>query len=168
MELQGETLPLGSLILDVGCGSGLSGDVLSERGYQWTGCDISGDMLLLAKQEAESSRQECKRHEGNKHEGKRHARKTPDLMENDISQGLPFRKNVFDAAISISVLQWLSDAELTVFFASLFDCLADTGSAVLQVYPTSPKQGECMVKLASEVSALVIPFTQLSWSAPPD
>ena len=34
-----------SLILDIGCGSGLSGDVLDEYGYAWVGMDISKDML---------------------------------------------------------------------------------------------------------------------------
>ena len=36
-----------ALILDVGCGSGLSGQVLEEAGYYWIGCDISKDMLQV-------------------------------------------------------------------------------------------------------------------------
>ena len=28
-----------SMILDVGCGSGLSGKVLEEQGHYWVGCD---------------------------------------------------------------------------------------------------------------------------------
>jgi 18S rRNA (guanine1575-N7)-methyltransferase len=35
-------------ILDVGCGSGLSGDVLEQAGHFWVGCDVSRDMLLVA------------------------------------------------------------------------------------------------------------------------
>jgi 18S rRNA (guanine1575-N7)-methyltransferase len=38
-----------SLVLDVGCGSGLSGRVLEERGHVWVGCDVSRDMLAIAK-----------------------------------------------------------------------------------------------------------------------
>lgn len=38
-------------VLDVGCGSGLSGDCLTESGHQWIGCDISNDMLLVAKEQ---------------------------------------------------------------------------------------------------------------------
>ena len=34
-----------SHILDIGCGSGLSGEVLSEAGYSWTGVDIAPAML---------------------------------------------------------------------------------------------------------------------------
>jgi hypothetical protein len=32
-------------ILDIGCGSGISGEQLSESGHQWVGLDISRDML---------------------------------------------------------------------------------------------------------------------------
>lgn len=41
-------------ILDIGCGSGLSGEVLSEAGYSWTGVDIAPAMLGVAvKREVE-------------------------------------------------------------------------------------------------------------------
>lgn len=36
---------LSSFLLDVGCGSGLSGECITENGHYWTGCDISKDML---------------------------------------------------------------------------------------------------------------------------
>lgn len=32
-------------ILDIGCGSGLSGDVIEEHGHMWVGVDISPSML---------------------------------------------------------------------------------------------------------------------------
>lgn len=34
-----------SLLLDIGAGSGLSGEILTDEGHHWVGCDISGDML---------------------------------------------------------------------------------------------------------------------------
>lgn len=34
-----------SFILDIGCGSGLSGSVLEENGHFWIGMDISTAML---------------------------------------------------------------------------------------------------------------------------
>lgn len=37
-----------SYILDIGCGSGLSGQVLEEQGHVWVGCDVSRDMLHVA------------------------------------------------------------------------------------------------------------------------
>lgn len=33
------------LLLDIGCGSGLSGSVLEENGHMWIGMDISNAML---------------------------------------------------------------------------------------------------------------------------
>lgn len=33
------------LLLDIGCGSGLSGTVLEENGHMWIGMDISSSML---------------------------------------------------------------------------------------------------------------------------
>lgn len=37
------------LLLDLGCGSGISGAVLTQHGHAWVGCDISTDMLALAQ-----------------------------------------------------------------------------------------------------------------------
>ena len=44
------SLPTGrpSYILDVGCGSGLSGQELENAGHYWVGCDISRDMINVA------------------------------------------------------------------------------------------------------------------------
>lgn len=39
-----------SFILDIGCGSGLSGQVLEEQGHVWVGCDVSRDMLEVANE----------------------------------------------------------------------------------------------------------------------
>jgi len=55
-------LPVGKAgyILDVGCGSGLSGLALEKAGHYWVGCDISADMLSHAavriQREAECGR----------------------------------------------------------------------------------------------------------------
>ena len=42
-------------VLDVGCGSGLSGKVLEEEGHIWVGCDVSRDMLEVARERMEDS-----------------------------------------------------------------------------------------------------------------
>lgn len=46
-----------SFILDVGCGSGLSGQVLEEHGHVWVGCDVSRDMLNMANERIERKRE---------------------------------------------------------------------------------------------------------------
>jgi 18S rRNA (guanine1575-N7)-methyltransferase len=45
-------LPAGEpcLLLDIGCGTGLSGATLRKAGHTWIGADISREMLLIAKQ----------------------------------------------------------------------------------------------------------------------
>ena len=122
-----------SLILDVGCGSGLSGEILSdvppEEGgpHTWVGMDISPSMLDVALQ---------REVEG-------------DLLLADIGQGVPFRPGSFDAAISISAIQWLCNAEtsdvrpearLRRFFEGLYACLRRGGRAVCQFYPKNDVQ----------------------------
>ena len=108
------------LLLDVGCGTGLSGEVLEEAGHQWVGCDISRDMLNVAQ---------SREVEG-------------DLCHHDMGCGLPFRQGMFDGAISISAVQWLCYSDraecnprqrLLAFFQSLYKCLRRGARAVLQV-----------------------------------
>jgi 18S rRNA (guanine1575-N7)-methyltransferase len=122
-----------SLILDVGCGSGLSGEILSrvpsEAGgpHTWIGMDISPSMLDVALQREVDG----------------------DLLLADIGQGVPFRPGSFDAAISISAIQWLCNAEssdvnpegrLRRFFESLYASLRRGGRAVCQFYPKNDVQ----------------------------
>ena len=125
------------LILDIGCGSGLSGSVLTDHGYNWIGVDISSSMLEVAK--------------GNEAEG--------DLINLDIGQGFSFRPGSFDYAISVSALQWLCIAEkasynvnrrLKSFFVSLYKCLAIGARCAFQFYPANPEQINMITKAALE------------------
>ena len=130
-----------SLILDIGCGSGLSGSILStvpssEGGpHIWVGMDISASMLDIALQRDVEG----------------------DLLLTDIGQGVPFRAGTFDAAISISAVQWLCNAEssdmrpqdrLAKFFGGLFASLRRGGRAVCQFYPKNEQQ-KAMVSQAA-------------------
>ncbi|XP_024390204.1 18S rRNA (guanine-N(7))-methyltransferase RID2 [Physcomitrium patens] len=123
------------LLLDIGCGSGLSGETLSENGHHWIGMDISEAMLDVAlERETEG-----------------------DLLLSDIGQGMPFRPGTLDGAISISAVQWLCNADkscnnprlrLKAFFGTLYKCLARGARAVLQIYPESPQQLEMISSAA--------------------
>ena len=77
------------LILDIGCGSGISGHVLSEHGHAWVGMDIAPAMLNVARERGVEG----------------------DLVYSDMGQGFGFRAGTFDAAVSVSALQWLCSAE---------------------------------------------------------
>ncbi|ESZ97978.1 methyltransferase [Sclerotinia borealis F-4128] len=122
-----------SLLLDIGCGSGLSGEILTavsedEGGpHVWVGMDISASMLDVALQRDVEG----------------------DLMLSDIGQGVPFRAGSFDAAISISAIQWLCNADssevsssgrLSRFFNGLYASLKRGGRAVCQFYPKNDEQ----------------------------
>lgn len=115
------------LLLDIGCGTGLSGEVLEEQGHSWVGTDISLNMLSVALERGV---------EGG-------------LVHDDMGGGLSFRDGVFDGAISISAIQWLCHAEtseqnprkrLAKFFESLYKTLRRGARAVLQFYPQNPEQ----------------------------
>lgn len=80
-----------------------------------------------------------------------------DLLLSDIGQGLAFRPASFDGAISISVIQWLCNADksshrphqrLAKFFQSLYICLARGARAVFQFYPENPQQIEMITNSA--------------------
>jgi len=134
-------LPGPSLILDIGCGSGLSGEILSELEpdeggpHVWVGMDISPSMLDIALQRDVEG----------------------DLLLADIGQGVPFRPGSFDAAISISAIQWLCSAEnsetspagrLSRFFNGLYASLRRGGRAVCQFYPKNDQQKKMITEAA--------------------
>jgi 18S rRNA (guanine1575-N7)-methyltransferase len=130
-----------SLILDIGCGSGLSGEIVSSvpasdgGPHTWIGMDISASMLDIALQRDTEG----------------------DLLLADMGQGVPFRAGTFDAAISISAVQWLCGAEssddepkarLRRFFDGLYASLRRGGRAVCQFYP----RDETQRKMVSEAA----------------
>ena len=155
-----------SMILDIGCGSGLSGKVLEEMGHVWVGCDVSRDMLTVARermdQQAEDARTEDQMDDGDaSDEGENDVMaSTGDLMHHDMGTGLPFRPATFDACISISALQWLCYSNsanhnprrrLTRFFSSLYTVLKRGGRAVLQFYPETAEQAVLISETATKV-----------------
>jgi 18S rRNA (guanine1575-N7)-methyltransferase len=107
-------LPLDSspkFLLDIGCGTALSGEVIEEHGHYWIGMDISRHMLNVASDRDLIG----------------------DLIQSDMGEGLPFRPGTFDGAISVPALQWLCNSDskdqipqkrLKVFFETLYASLA--------------------------------------------
>lgn len=102
-----------AVILDVGCGSGLSTAVLRDASYACVGLDISREMLK---------------------QGTQHG----DTVLADVASGLPLRPCSCDGAISVSALQWLvanqGQEQAALFFTSLQRVLRPGSRAVLQVY----------------------------------
>lgn len=126
-----------SFILDIGCGSGLSSQVLEEDGHVWVGMDISSDMLNVANE---------RELEG-------------DLFLQDIGQGVGYRPGTFDGCISISVIQWLCNADkhshnprkrLHRFFSTLYQAMARGARCVFQFYPENNAQTDMIVAAATK------------------
>jgi len=105
----------------------------------WVGVDIAPSMLEVAlEREVEG-----------------------DLFLQDIGQGFGFRPGSFDGAISISVIQWLLNAEtshptsspprrLARFFTTLHSALRNPSRAVLQFYPSSDDQIQLITAIAQK------------------
>ena len=101
-------------MLDLGCGSGLSGELLTEKGHTWvvgakpccsSAFGLSGQAGLLktcAWQGLDISEAMLDVAQEREVEG--------DLCHHDLGDGLPFRPGTFDGAISISAVQWLCNA----------------------------------------------------------
>ncbi|XP_014786890.1 probable 18S rRNA (guanine-N(7))-methyltransferase isoform X1 [Octopus bimaculoides] len=128
-------------ILDVGCGSGLSGECLTEDGHIWVGIDISSAMLDVALERDSDG----------------------DFLLGDMGHGMPFRAGTFDGVISISAIQWLCNADkkthhpvkrLFKFFSSLYACMARGARAVFQLYPENGQQLELITQQAMKAGFL--------------
>ncbi|VDO36093.1 unnamed protein product [Haemonchus placei] len=130
-----------AFLLDIGCGTGISGGVLANAGHCWVGLDISRPMLEIASQDDEDRDN------------------MGDFILADMGNGVPFLPGVFDGAISISAIQWLCHANSTDqnpkrrlhrFFQTLYGCLGRGTRAVFQFYPENEHQSALIMSLATK------------------
>ena len=129
LEILNKTPP--ALYLDVGCGTGISMQVLREAGFGGIGIDIAEPMLAIARQ------------------------KGLKVFKADFTIQIPFDSNYFDYIISISTLQWifhgfkpatiLEKGKNTV--AEMYRVLKPQGVAIIQFYP----QNEDQLTLAGKI-----------------
>lgn len=170
------------LLLDLGCGSALSGQVLSALGHMWLGIDISPAMLDVANQrrlhtdddmgeEEDDDDDEQGEDEG---ESGGQLRGCGDLLLGDLGAGVPLRPGCCDGAVSVSALQWLCQADhthhqparrLAALFTSLYACLSRGARAVFQFYPESSAHVEMVTVQAMRAGftgGLVVDFPNSS------
>lgn len=122
------------LILDLGCGTGFSSEILAENGFRVIGIDILRDMLYKAHNK----------------------RKSISLYNNiflilaDIKH-LPLRKNIIDHIISVSAYNFILDNYLNVenklrilntTAKSLYQLLKENGRIIIEFYPKNEKELE--------------------------
>jgi len=127
--LQELALSDGSFVLDAGCGSGFSMESALAATKSIFGFDISSELLLVAKRKG-----------------------IKNLARADFTT-IPFRKNAFDAIISLSALQWFDprdEHDVKDHYAEIaeefFRLLKIGGKAGLQFYPATEREWEIAVK----------------------
>ncbi|CAO4369968.1 unnamed protein product [Caenorhabditis nigoni] len=139
-------------LLDIGCGTGMSSEVILDAGHMFVGVDVSRPMLEIARQDEDLE--------------------SGDFVHQDMGLGMPFRPGSFDGAISISAIQWLCHANasdenprkrLLFFFQSLYGCLGRGSRAVFQFYPENDEQCDLIMGQAHKAGfngGLVVDFPE--------
>lgn len=114
-------LPKGQpcFILDVGCGSGLSGRVLEEQGHVWVGCDISHDMLMVANERIQGGEK------GNSEGSEKEAMIDDDdsFSEEDDEESISDKKqlrSVGDLMHHVRIHRWIRVLCLFIFSIPIF------------------------------------------------
>ena len=86
LEMLESTMPPGSKVLDVGCGTGEMAATLAKRGYEVWGVDIAEPMVRYASHRHESGR----------------------FRVGDLEH-IPFDDDTFDAVVCLGVIEYLPD-----------------------------------------------------------
>lgn len=100
----------GMKVLDVGCGTGIFSIKLAKLGCRVTGIDISGGMLEIARKKAVSENLDI------------------EFLKMDACK-LEFADETFDAAISVTVLEFVQD--YSKFLDELFRVVKKNGQIVI-------------------------------------
>lgn len=120
-----------SLILDLGCGTGYSSEVLIENGFRVIGVDVLDEMILKAGKKK-----------------KEHDYIDLDLIMADINN-LPFRYNTIDHAISISAYNFIThgifdqkakNQRVNDTARDLCKILKTSGRLIIEFYPQDDKE----------------------------
>ena len=172
-----ENDPVPRLILDLGCGSGISSQVISEAGHNWIGMDISEAMVLVAKEDIDSKDsmdEDVEEEEDEEEEEEERESHLSDLLVHDMGNGVCFRPGTFDGCISISALQWLFHSNrsyenpkkrLTRLFVTLHSALTRSARAIFQFFPSNADQIDLALACASKAGfsgGMVVDFPNSS------
>lgn len=112
-----------SKVLDLGCGTGFSTEVIKKAGFNVTGCDVNKNMLYYAK------------------------KKGLKVVECD-ARSLPFKEKEFDYVISISTIQWVKPKDYSLILEEINRVTKK--SAIIQFYPKSEEEFNYFAKIAKK------------------
>jgi len=113
-----------SKVLDLGCGTGFSLNVLKKSGMKTFGVDISLEMLKYAKK-------------------KSFAVALADM------KSLPFKDESFDNLISISAIQWAEASEYEEIIREIRRVIKN--EAVIQFYPKEKWEFDYFIKISGKI-----------------
>ena len=111
-------------ILDIGCGTGYSTQILVDQGFKVKGIDPNERMI----QRAVARGLDCKV---------------------GSFESIPFDDGEFEGIVSISALQWVKN--FNVAAREMARVLKPGGKAVIQFYPDSEKEGLRIAKVFTQV-----------------
>ncbi|MDD4353724.1 MAG: class I SAM-dependent methyltransferase [Candidatus Nanoarchaeia archaeon] len=116
-----------SFILDLGCGTGFSLNVLKNNGFNTIGIDISFEMLEYA------------------------SKKKFKVILADMAF-LPFKDEAFDNLISISAIQWAKPSEYEKILQEIKRVIKK--EAVIQFYPKEKNEFDYFLKLSKKIFSI--------------
>lgn len=113
------TTSVPQLVLDIGCGSGLSGQVLEEKGHVWVGCDVSRDMLNVANERRQAQRDREQRME---QEGASMEEDNNDDDDSDEEDSGPSTGDLMHHVSFLFVMEFFLESELPHVFLERNGC----------------------------------------------
>ena len=122
------------LVLDMGCGTGFSSEILVSQGFKVVAVDILLDMIYNAKQK----------------KGIYEEYESIELILADINH-LPFRNSIFELTLSVSAynfiihgLEHIEEKNTRLYHTArmIFDILKPNGRVVIEFYPANEQELE--------------------------
>jgi ubiquinone/menaquinone biosynthesis C-methylase UbiE len=136
LEFIADYVKKGDKILDFGCGNGRLLEILNDKKIDYTGADISGELIKLAKQ---------------KYKGK-----NVEFIKITSSDSLSFSDNYFNVAVSIAVFHHFPESYAQEMAKELYRILGMGGKIVVTVWNLEQERFQKFIKDKSK--DLYIPF----------
>jgi tRNA (uracil-5-)-methyltransferase TRM9 len=136
LEFMADYVQNGDKILDYGCGNGRLLEILNDKKVDYTGADISGELIKLAKQ--------------------KYAGKNAKFNKITSSGSLPFPDNYFNVIISIAVFHHFPENYAKKMAKELHRILKPGGKIVITVWNLEQERFQKFTKDNSK--DLYIPF----------
>lgn len=120
----------GDSVLDYGCGNGRLLEILNKKKINYTGVDISGELIKLAK--------------------RKYKRKNTKFVKITSSGSLPFPDSYFNVAISIAVFHHFPEIYAKKIAGELYRILKPGGKIIITVWNLEQNRFKKLIKQGSK------------------